>query len=225
MPAVVEALAGSGTPFSILTKGTLLRRDLPLLVEAAQVVPVDLALSCAIHDDALHHALEPGTPTPAARLATVRAAADLGFDVGVYVMPVVPGLTDSTEHLDRALAAIAESGASFVGHTALHLRPGAREWFLAWLAREHPDLVPRYERLYRGGSYVARPYREWLADRFRDAVARHGLDRRRTTPRPLAARFATRGTWRPEAWRGGGATPGGVAQDSVREPAPEPTLF
>ena len=69
MPGIIKALAGSGTPFSILTKGTLLRRDLPLLTDAAADVPVGLGVSLAIHDDALHATLEPGTPDPRARLA------------------------------------------------------------------------------------------------------------------------------------------------------------
>ncbi len=216
MPGVISALADSGTPFSILTKGTLLRRDLPLLVEAAQRVPVDLAISCAVHDEALHGSLEPGTPSPAARLATVRAATDLGFDVGVYLMPVLPHLTDSDGHLDAALEAIAASGAAFVGHTPLHLRPGAREWFLGWLAREQPHLVAPYRELYAGGSYVARPYREWLATRFAAAVHRHVLDRPRP---PRSDRFRTSGTWGAAAWRDG-ALPGAVAAAD-----PPATLF
>jgi hypothetical protein len=79
MPGIIAALADSGTPFSILTKGTLLRRDLPLLAEAAQHVPVDLAMSIAVYDDDLQQSVEPGTPTTAARLATVSAARELGL--------------------------------------------------------------------------------------------------------------------------------------------------
>ncbi len=223
MPEVIEALAGSGTPFSILTKGTLLRRDLPLLVEAAQAVPStspspapSTTRRCTAPSSRDALAGRPSRDRPGGRRPRLRRR---GLRHAGRAR-----LTDSAEHLDRALAAIAESGASFVGHTALHLRPGAREWFLAWLAREHPELVPRYERLYRGGSYVARPYRDWLADRFREAVARHGLDRRRTTPRPLAARFATRGTWRPEPGAGvrGARWCGGRLRTGA---GPEPTLF
>src|SRR5690606_38739965 len=83
MPGIISALAESGTPLSILTKGTLLRRDLPLLREAAAQVPVDLAMSIAVFDDELQRAIEPGTPTTAARLATVRAATEAGFRVTV----------------------------------------------------------------------------------------------------------------------------------------------
>jgi len=175
MPGIVGALAGSGTPFSVLTKGTLLRRDLPLLADAALDVSVGLAISIAIYDQALHQSLEPGTPSPRARLDLVRSVRAAGFDCAVLLAPVLPWLTDSTEHLDVALASLAEAGATAVTPIPLHLRPGAREWFLAWLARERPDLGPGYQRLYAKGSYVPRAYTKWLDGRVRPLLVRHGL--------------------------------------------------
>ncbi|MDN6124333.1 MAG: Rv2578c family radical SAM protein, partial [Brevibacterium sp.] len=148
MPGIITALAEHGTPMSVLTKGTLLRRDLPLLARAKEDVDIEISMSIAVYDDALQQTIEPGTPTTTARLATVRAAANLGFKVTVFLMPVMPKLTDSMDHLDTALRAIREAGASRVVYGALHLRPGAREWFFAWLEREHPELLPRYRRMY-----------------------------------------------------------------------------
>ena len=95
MPEIIDALASSGTPFSILTKGTLLRRDLPLLTEARSSVPVSISMSIAMPDERLRQTLEAGAPTFEARLQTVRAAADAGFAVTVFLMPIVPHLTDS----------------------------------------------------------------------------------------------------------------------------------
>ena len=178
MPGVIRALAESGTPFSILTKGTLLRRDVPLLAEAAQQVPLGLGVSMAIWDDDLHEALEPGVPTPRARLDLVRALADAGLPCGVFLAPVLPGLTDDEASLDAALGAIAAAGATGVTVIPLHLRPGAREWFMAWLRAAHPELVPRYERMYARRAYVSAEYRTWLALRVAPLLARHGLDRR-----------------------------------------------
>src|SRR3954464_9643440 len=177
MPGVIDALAGSGTPFSILTKGTLARRDIPLLRAAAQDVPLGLGVSMAIWDDDLHASLEPGVPTPRARLELVRSLTEAGLPCGVFLAPVLPGLTDDEESLDAAIGAIARAGASGVTVLALHLRPGAREWFLAWLAREHPELVPRYQQLYRRGAYVPAEYKDWLSRRVAPIVARHGLGR------------------------------------------------
>jgi DNA repair photolyase len=177
MPGVIDALARSGTPFSILTKGTLARRDLPLLAAVSRDVPVGLGVSMAIWDDDLHAALEPGVPTPRARLDLVRAITDAGLPCGVFMAPVLPGLTDRREDLEAAIGAIAKAGATGVTVLPLHLRPGAREWFTAWLSREHPGLVGRYRQLYGRGAYVPAEYRSWLAGRVAPLLARHGLDR------------------------------------------------
>src|SRR3954447_74387 len=177
MPGVIRALAGSGTPFSILTKGALARRDVPLLAAAARDVPLGLGVSMAIWDERLHEALEPGAPSPRARLELVRAITGAGLPCGGFLARGLPGLTDDEESLDAALAAIAAAGAGGVTVLALHLRPGAREWFLGWLAREHPELLPRYRQLYRRGAYVPAEYRSWLAARVAPLLARHGLDR------------------------------------------------
>lgn len=175
LPGIIGTLARHGVGMSILTKGSLLRRDLPLLTEVAERVPVEIALSIAVFDDDLQHSIEPGTPTAAARLATVRAVREAGFGCTVLMMPVMPWLTDTEEHLDRAFAALADAGATSVSASALHLRPGAREWYLAWLEREHPALLPRYRELYAGGANAEREYRRWLGERIRTVRGRHRL--------------------------------------------------
>ncbi|MBM3715095.1 MAG: radical SAM protein [Actinobacteria bacterium] len=177
MPQIIGALTDNGTPFSILTKGTLLRRDLPLLTDAAQQVRVSLAMSIAVFDDALQHSIEPGTPSADARLETVRAAAAAGFRVTVFLMPILPHLTDSIPALDDALARIRAAGAARVVYGALHLRPGAKQWFLQWLEREHPHLVSSYRGLYPGVSTQApKAYRTWLGKRMRPLLRMHRLD-------------------------------------------------
>ncbi|GAA3918007.1 Rv2578c family radical SAM protein [Microbacterium invictum] len=176
MPEIIDALASQGTPFSILTKGTLLRRDLPLLMDAATSVPVRLAMSIAVPDETLRHLLEPGAPSFSARLETVRAATAAGFSVTVFLMPIVPHLTDSPEALDDALARIAAAGGRRVVFGAMHLRPGAKQWFWQWLERERPDLVPVYRGLYPGASVSApEGYRTMLAARVRPLLRRHRL--------------------------------------------------
>ena len=190
MPDIITALAESGTPMSILTKGTLLRRDLALLREASEAVPVDLSMSIAMFDDELQHAVEPGTPTTAARLATVRAAADAGFKVSVFLMPIMPWLTDTNEQLDAALADIAEAGATRVVYGALHLRPGAREWFMEWIDREQPSLADGYRRFYERSSYAPNGYRRELARRVQPLLRRHGLASREDVDQPEQRRLA-----------------------------------
>jgi DNA repair photolyase len=175
MPGIIAALAGSGTPLSILTKGTLLRRDLPLIAEAAQQVPVSVAVSLAVGDPALHRDVEPGTPTPQARLGLITAIRDAGLDCHVMVAPVLPDLTDSVEHLDGLLGRIAAAGATGVTVFGLHLRDSTRGWFMSWLGRVHPELVSRYRELYRRGAYLPPSYREMLAERAAPLIARHRL--------------------------------------------------
>ncbi len=195
MPGIIRALADSGTPFSILTKGTLIRRDIPLLVEAAKQVPIDVQMSIAMYDEELQHSIEPGTPSTQARLDTVRALTDAGFRVGVFLMPMLPHLTDSVAAIDEALRRIRATGADHVIYGALHLRPGVKPWFVRWLQREHPELVSSYRALYPGTSAEApRDYRKWLANRMRPMIRMHGLEARSSESsrvmRPLQRRTA-----------------------------------
>lgn len=196
MPDIIRTLADSGTPFSILTKGTLIRRDIPLLVEAARSVPIEIAMSIAMYDEALQHAIEPGTPSTQARLDTVRALSDAGFRVSVFLMPILPHLTDSIAAIDTALRRIKDAGADHVVYGALHLRPGVKPWFMQWLEREHPELLSSYRGLYPGASSTApKAYRQWLAKRVRPLIRVHGLEaqqsaddlERRRAPRPAAS--------------------------------------
>ncbi|HUO37085.1 MAG TPA: Rv2578c family radical SAM protein [Mycobacterium sp.] len=175
MPGIIGALTESQTPFSILTKGTLLRRDLPLLGDAAETVPVSVAVSLAVHDPDLHRDVEPGTPSPAARLALITAIRDAGLDCHVMVAPVLPYLTDAGEHLDTLLNQIAAAGATGATVLGLHLRGSNRGWFMAWLARSHPDLLPVYQNLYRRGAYLPPDYRRLLRDRSAPLLAKYGL--------------------------------------------------
>ena len=175
MPGIIGALAGSGTPLSILTKGTLLQRDLPLIADAAGQVPVSLAVSLAVGDPELHKQVEPGTPSPQARLGLIAAIREAGLNCHVMVAPVLPYLTDSVEHLDGLLAQIAAAGASGVTVFGLHLRGSTRGWFMTWLARTHPQLVAPYRELYRRGAYLPPRYRDELRARAEPLIAKYGL--------------------------------------------------
>lgn len=176
MPQIISALRDAANPFSVLTKGRLILRDADLLEQAARVTDVRLAVSVGTVDEPLARSVEPGAPTPRARLDTVRVLADRGLGCSVLMAPVLPGLTDSPEAIDAAVSAIADAGAGSVTPIVLHLRPGgAREWYAAWLAREHPRLVPLYRELYGKGSYAPAAYRELVAARVREAARRYGI--------------------------------------------------
>jgi DNA repair photolyase len=175
MRGILEALRDAHNPFSILTKGTLVLRDLDLLREAAQVTDVSVNVSVGLVDEVLWRQVEPGTPAPRARLGVCRTLAEAGIGCGVLMAPILPYLTDSPSQLDATVRAIAESGARSVSPIVLHLRPGAREWYLAWLERDHPDLVPRYRELYRGGSYAPKAYQRTISAQVAALARRYGV--------------------------------------------------
>lgn len=186
MPGIIEALSAADTPLSILTKGTLLRRDLPLLSEARQRGGVELAMSIAVGDPELQRSVEPGTPTTRARLETVAAAHEAGFECDVFVMPVLPHLTDGVAQLTRLLRDIRDAGARSVTYGPLHLRTHVKPWFFEWLERSHPDLVPAYRELYPGNaSRATQTYRMQLAARIRPLMRRFGLERPSRSARGL----------------------------------------
>ncbi|MFD3874676.1 Rv2578c family radical SAM protein [Streptomyces sp. NPDC058623] len=175
MPGIIEALRERANPFSILTKGTLILRDLPLLREAAEVTDVGISVSVGFTDTSLWRTVEPGTPSPAARLHAVRTLTDAGIECGVLMAPVIPFLGDSPEQLRDTVRAVAESGATSVTPLVLHLRPGAREWFTAWLGEHHPHLVERYERMYAGGSYAPTWYQRRITRQVHLLAAEFGI--------------------------------------------------
>ncbi|MGH3436706.1 MAG: Rv2578c family radical SAM protein, partial [Sciscionella sp.] len=177
MPPILSALRDHANPFSILTKGSLILRDSELIAEAARDTSVSLAVSVGFVDDHLWRSVEPGTPRPQRRLDVVRRFADLGLGCSVLMAPILPGLTDSEEQIERTVTAIAAAGARSVTPLVLHLRPGAREWYGRWLAEQHPALVPRYRELYHGGSYAPRGYQQQVVARVRQSARRHGLIR------------------------------------------------
>lgn len=175
MPGILAALRDHANPFSILTKGTLILRDLDLLKQAAEVTDVGISVSVGFTDAELWRTVEPGTPAPERRLDVVRTLADHGIGCGVLMAPVIPFLSDGPAQLRATVRAIAAAGATSVTPLVLHLRPGAREWFMAWLDREHPHLVRRYERLYADGAYAPKWYQRRITRQVHELAREYGI--------------------------------------------------
>jgi DNA repair photolyase len=175
MPGILEALRDARNPFSILTKGTLVLRDLSLLREAAEMTDVSVNVSVGFVDKTLWRQVEPGTPAPHARLSVCCTLTDAGIGCGVLMAPILPYLTDSSSQLEATVSAITEAGARSVTPLVLHLRPGAREWYLAWLEREHPELVPRYRELYGRGAYAPKVYQRSVSARVAELARSYGI--------------------------------------------------
>jgi len=189
MPGIIAALRDAANPFSILTKGTLILRDLDLLAGAAEVTDVGLNVSVGCTDTELWRSVEPGTPSPQRRLEACAAITGRGLRCGVLMAPVLPFLTDSPAQLAATVREIAAAGPAHVTPIVLHLRPGAREWYLRWLGEQHPRLVPRYRELYGSGAYAPRAYQRHITEQVRQLAERHGVGRAgpaqaRRLPRP-----------------------------------------
>jgi DNA repair photolyase len=204
MPGILRALLDARNPYSILTKGTLILRDLDLLTASAEVTDVGLSVSVGCTDEDLWRTLEPGTPSPLRRLGVCATLSEHGLRCGVLMGPVVPFLSDSPAQLEATVRQVAEAGATHVTPIVLHLRPGAREWFLAWLARNHPALVPRYRGLYGSRAYAPKDYQERIAGQVRELAERYQVGR--GSPPPI------------RRWRGPAvapATPGAPAAEQL----------
>ena len=170
---ILGALAERANPFSLLTKSTLVLRDIDLLQAAAAVTDVRVNLSIGTLDAEVWRATEPGTPHPQRRVEAVRRLNEAGVPCGVLVAPIIPGLSDGEEQLDDVVKAVVGAGAVGVSSVGLHLKPGTREVFLERLARTHPDEVGPVAARYDGRAYLPKSDQHELAARVRRLVARH----------------------------------------------------
>ncbi len=155
MPRIIQTLTEYRNPFSILTKGTLILRDLGLLAEAACVTEVTTAFSIATLDEDVWRKSEPGTPHPRKRMEAVARLNEAGVPCGVLVAPILPGISDGRDQIKAVIDAALEAGATHIYPILLHLRPVVKDVYMEWLRDTYPDLVPRYEEMYRGRSYAS----------------------------------------------------------------------
>ena len=179
MRGILEAMRDFANPFSILTKGTLITRDLDLLQECAKVTDVGTNFSVGCIDEDYWHAIEPGTPSPQRRLDAVRKLNDAGIPCGVLMAPIIPFISDTDEMLDRTVRAIAEAGATHITPIVLHLRKGgAREWWMKWVGENRPDLLPKYRELYEGKAYAPREFQGEIAAKVHGLARTYGIGRK-----------------------------------------------
>ena len=180
MPEILAALAAAETPVSVLTKSPLAMRDVEIYAAMAKRgMRVSVNLSVPTLDEDAWRATEPHTPSPAARLDAVAELRRRGIDSGVLIAPLMPGINDSPEQVRPIVERARAAGATFLGGVALHLRDEVKDVFFAWLEQKRPDLLPRYEALYRGRAYMrpeqrkqtTRALRTWGHSRMRSARA------------------------------------------------------
>jgi DNA repair photolyase len=180
--ACLEVLAAASNPFSLITRGPLIMRDVDVLQDAARRADVSVVFSVPTLDEAVWRTTEPGTAPPRQRLRALKLLVDAGIKAGVGLAPVLPGLSDRPEQLAEVVKAARAAGATSVWANLLYLRPGTREHFLEALARDWPAELERYERLYAGRAYLGRREVEPVREQVRALAREHGIRDRRTAP-------------------------------------------
>ena len=179
--ACIEVFRDAASPFSIITRGPLIVRDVDVLVEASRRAAVSVTFSVPTLDHEIWRRTEPGTPPPRQRLRALSRLVDAGIDARVGMAPILPGVSDKPELLEQVVREAREAGACGVWANLLNLRPGTREHFLGALAADYPEQLPLYERLYASRTYLGgaetKPVRQLVADLTR----KHGIRDRRTT--------------------------------------------
>jgi DNA repair photolyase len=166
---IVEVLGAARNPFSVLTKSTLILRDIDVLAEAARRTRVQTAFSVGTVDDEVWKVSEPGTPHPRRRLEALARLREAGVPTGVLAAPILPGISDSPVQLQALANALVEAGVQSASPIVLHLRPGVKQEYLAWLAEVRPDLLQRYEQIYGRRSYAPKAIQAEITARFRAA--------------------------------------------------------
>jgi DNA repair photolyase len=185
--ACIEAFAEAASPFSIITRGPLIVRDVDVLAEAARRADVSVTFSVPTLDHEIWSRTEPGTAPPRQRLRALSRLVEAGIDARVGMAPILPGLSDRPELLAEVVREARAAGATGIWANLLYLRPGTREHFLAALDRDWPELLPEYERLYRRGAYLPRRETDPVRERVRALTRSHGVrDRRRVRLEPAA---------------------------------------
>jgi DNA repair photolyase len=180
--ACIEAFTEASTPFSIITRGPLVVRDIDVLVEAARHARVSVTFSIPTLDHEIWLRTEPGTAPPRQRLRALSRLVEAGIDARVGMAPILPGLSDRPKLLADVVREARAAGATGIWANLLYLRPGTREHFLAALERDWPELLPRYEQLYRRGAYLPRRETDPVRERVRKLARSQGVRDRRRMP-------------------------------------------
>src|SRR5438270_6339962 len=183
--ACLEELAHASNPFALITRGPLIVRDLDVLAEAARRADVGVTFSIPTLDPEIWRRTEPGTAPPRQRLRALSKLVDAGIRASVGLAPILPGISDRPELLAEVVRAARDAGACGVWANTLYLKPGTREHFLDCLARDWPELLPEYERLYGRHAYLPRSESAPVRDTVRGLAREHGVrDRRRVRLAP-----------------------------------------
>jgi len=159
----------------IITKSPLITRDVDVLRHIADRSALTIHLSLITMRRDLARLIEPRAPTPDARIRAIARLHAAGIDIGINVMPVLPGITDNPTDLSDLVTQVAAAGATHVNACALRLRATARARYLPFIAENFPHLADRYARSYAAGHQLGDHYRGGLRQFFQALCARVGI--------------------------------------------------
>ena len=171
---IISVIGDFENPLSMLTKSTMILRDLDLYRRLNAVAPLTISMSVGTLDEEVRRVVEPGTASGRRRLEILSRFAEAGIRTGVLVAPILPGLTDDDEHLEEVVEACAEAGVDYASPIVLHVRSSIREHFMPWMQEHYPWLYPRYVELYGGRSYAPKAFQQEIAERVARLREKHG---------------------------------------------------
>ncbi len=171
---ILEVLAEFQNPLSITTKGVLVKRDVDVLRELNRVADVRVNFSVGSLDEDVWRRTEPGAPKPMARLEAMQFLVESGIPAGVMMAPLLPGISDDSESIERVVRAAAGHQACFLSANLLFLKPGSKEWFMPLIRESYPHLTPGYAKLYRK-TYAPQEYTRRVLKLVDEARHRWGL--------------------------------------------------
>lgn len=199
-----------GLRLGIVTKSTLIERDMDLLQRIAERSDLSIHITITTPDVGLARILEPRAPRPDLRFRTVRRLRQAGLRTGIFCSPLMPGITDNIQALDRMCRLAREAGANFLAAQPLFLKPCSKSTFMAFVHDNFPELEAGYARRYETRAFVSAAYQKRVSDLVRAVTQKYGLSRRSSE---VQAPPAGRQSRQRELW---------PSQPEKREPSPAP---
>ncbi len=166
------------TPVHLITKSDLILRDIDLIKKLSQTSKVLVSFSFSMVDDELANLLEPCASLPSKRLNAIRKFKAAKIPVGVLLLPVIPGITDTTEKMEESLAAIKNAGADWMLFGGMTLKPGRqKQHFYDFLQKYNPDFVAGYDKIYKDNKWggVSSQYYRKISDRYQKIYGKYHM--------------------------------------------------
>jgi DNA repair photolyase len=199
--SLLEVLARQrGLRIGVVTKSTLIERDIPLLQRIAERNTLVLHLTITTPNAALARLLEPRAPRPDLRLRTVARLRQAGLRTGILCSPLLPGITDTGKALDGMAKKAKAADASFFAAQPLFLKPCSKEVYLAFVREHFPTLEPMYRQRFSDDAFVSKAYRNRMEALVKTVCAKYSLGRRNSDA--LLTREAGNAVQGPLAWPG-----------------------